>query len=97
MPLTTVISKRAANKLDKLLIYLETEWSIKVKIEFIHKLNRCISIISEFPESNEKSNTSIGLHKCVVSKQTTIFYRFSETTLNIVTIFDTRMNTSKKK
>ncbi len=34
------LSKRASKKLEKLLEYLELEWSLKVKEDFIKKLNK---------------------------------------------------------
>ena len=33
-----ILSKRASNRLNQLLEYLETEWSLKVKNDFIKKL-----------------------------------------------------------
>ena len=36
------LSKRAAKKLEKLLEYLEIKWSIKVKNEFIKKLDKSL-------------------------------------------------------
>ncbi len=35
-----ILSRNAALKLDKLLHYLENEWSEKVKQEFINKLDK---------------------------------------------------------
>ncbi|MEX0981404.1 MAG: type II toxin-antitoxin system RelE/ParE family toxin [Bacteroidales bacterium] len=87
-----ILSKRAATKLENLLEYLETEWSIKVKKDFIKKLDRSFDLIKEFPESTEESNLKKGLRKCVISKQTTAYFQFDSETIKIVTIFDNRMN-----
>ncbi len=51
MAKTVVFSKRSSNRLDKLLAYLGSEWSLKVKNEFIEKLDRCVLQISKHPDS----------------------------------------------
>ena len=85
-------SKRAAIKLENLLNFLEKEWSIKVKNDFILKLNRTLSNIQQFPESFPESLSKKGLRKCVITKQTTIFYKNDRNSINIVTFFDNRQN-----
>jgi plasmid stabilization system protein ParE len=85
-------SKRAAIKLENLLNFLEKEWSIKVKNDFILKLNRTLSNIQQFPESFPESLSKKGLRKCVITKQPTIIYKNNRNTINIVTFFDNRQN-----
>ena len=90
-----ILSKRASVKLDKLLDHLENDWSEKVKLDFINKLDQTLQTLKTFPESNEKSSLKKGLYRCVVSRQTTFFYQFNTTTIKIVTFFDTRMDPGK--
>jgi len=52
---------------------------------------------TENPKSPEKSDLKQDLHRCVITKQTTIFYQFNSTSINVITIFDTRMNPKKLK
>ena len=92
-----ILSKRASQKLDRLINYLETEWSKKIKNEFIIKLDKSLNRIKRFPESTEKSNIKKGLHKCVITKQTSIYYFFDDEYITVVTIFDNRMNPRKLK
>ena len=92
-----VLSKQASDKLENLLNYLETNWSKKVKQNFIKKFDNSIKFISLYPEATEKSNLKKGLHRCVVTKQTTIYYQFNDSEIQIITIFDTRMNTKRLK
>lgn len=63
MILKVKLTKRAANKLDKLLTFLTEEWSLKVKQEFIQKLDKSISIIRNKPQSFPKSQIVQGVHK----------------------------------
>ena len=53
-----LFSKRASNKLEKLLEYLELEWSVKVKKTFIGKLDNAFAQISKYPDSAPKSDSS---------------------------------------
>lgn len=89
------LSKRASRKLEKLLEYLENEWSKKVKDEFIEKLDKSFEQIRKYPESTVKSDLKKGLHMCVVTKQTSIFYYFDSKKIKVATIFDNRMDPNK--
>ena len=92
-----VLSKQASGKLEKIFDYLEKEWSENVKQNFIKKFDDTVQFISSFPEATEKSNFKKGLHRCVVTSQTTIYYQFNDFEIQIVTIFDTRMNPNRLK
>lgn len=90
-----VISKTAEKKLDKLFEYLIQEWSITVKKQFVEKLDSSIEIIKTKPEIFPESKKGKGLRKCVITKQTTLYYRYNSEIINVVTIFDTRQNPNK--
>ena len=90
-----VISKTAERKLEKLFDYLIKEWSIKVKKDFVKKLDSSIEIIKNQPEIFPESKKGKSLRKCVVTKQTTIYYRYNSKRINIVTLFDTRQDPNK--
>lgn len=92
-----VLSKKASKKLDEILDYLEREWSTKVKMNFINKFDKSLERINQFPESFEKSILLKGLHRCVITKQTTIYYTFDSKQIQIIAIFDTRMNPRRLK
>jgi len=91
------LSKRTTRKLDSLLIYLEEEWSTKVKHEFVLKLDKSLKQIQKLPDSFPESEKIRGLRKCVLTKQTTVFYKYSETTIDVITIFDNRQNPKSLK
>ena len=92
MPKTVYFSKRARNNLEKLLIYLETEWSLKLKNEFVKKLDRCVLQISNHPDSCPESEEFPGLFKCVVTKQTTLYYRIKEKEIQVIAFYDNRQD-----
>ena len=91
------LSKRSVRNLENLLEYLETAWSLKVKKDFVKKLDSGLLHLSQFPESHPESNVKKGLHKFVLTKQTTVYYKFNTRSLFIVTLFDTRQNPDKLK
>ena len=82
-------------KLEGLFEYLVKEWSLQVKDDFILKLDQHIEIIQTQPEIFPESKKGKGLRKCVVTKQTSLYYRFNAKQINIVTIFDTRKHPKK--
>ncbi|MFC5271977.1 type II toxin-antitoxin system RelE/ParE family toxin [Adhaeribacter terreus] len=92
-----ILSKRAEKKLEQLFSYLTENWSEKVKADFVEKLDKIIETIRIQPESFQESEQQKGLHRCVITKQTTLFYRFNSKQIQIVTIFDTRQNPAKLK
>jgi plasmid stabilization system protein ParE len=92
---TITISKTAESKIEKLFDYLLKNWSLKIKSDFVKKLDKNINIIKISPESFPESKKKADLHKCVITKQTTLFYRYDSKRIIIVTIFDTRQNPNK--
>lgn len=92
-----VLTKRASFRLEELFKYLESEWSEKVKNDFISKFENAIYQIQKYPEIAPKSNIIYNLHKYVVTKQTSIIYRIDEKSITILTIFDNRMNPADLK
>lgn len=88
-------SKTAAKKLEKLLDYLETEWSLKVKNNFISKLDNAVQTISIFPEAFPQSAIKKGYRKCVVTKHTSLYYRIGNNKIEVSTLFDNRQDPRK--
>jgi plasmid stabilization system protein ParE len=93
------LSGLAELKLDKLCLYLLEEWNLKIRNEFLLNLNKKIEQISNHPESCPQSKEFMGLYKCLVTKQTSFFYRikWDANKIEIITIFDNRQNPKKLK
>jgi plasmid stabilization system protein ParE len=90
-------SELAELKLIKLSEYLLENWNLKTRDEFISKLTERIKLISTQPKSCPKSTEFNELYKCVVTKQTTFYYRILSRVdeIEIITIFDTRQHPNK--
>ncbi len=92
------LSPLAQFKLKKLNEYLLENWNSKVRNEFIERLTAKFKQISRFPQSCVQSEKHKGLYKCVLTKQTTFYYRMTEKNeIEIITFFDTRQNPDKLK
>lgn len=91
------LSYTTRKKLAELLSYLEKEWSNEVKNDFINKLDKSLNQISNFPDSFPKSSLAKGLHKCVITKQTILFYKYTKDEVYVVTIFDSRRDPNTLK
>lgn len=90
-----IFSKNAEKNLIDLLEYLELKWSIKVKEKFISKLDKSIYLIQNEPEIFPKSQINKNQYRCVLSKQTTVYYRYNSKQVRILSLFDTRQNPLK--
>ena len=71
-------------------------------------LDFILKIIAVFPEVDlywilngignfPKSEINKTQHKCVVSNQTTVYYKFDNKTISVLAVFDTRQNPNKIK
>ena len=92
-----IISKNASKSLQDIADYIEYKWSLKTRYEFIDKFGKNIKLIQSNPESFPKSTINNDLHKCVITKQTSIFYKFNSNTIRILQVFDTRQDPNKLK
>lgn len=92
-------SRLAESKLLELSEYLLEEWGLKTRNKFIDKLKAKIEQISSYPRSCPVSKEVDGLYKCVVTKQTTFYYRISlqKKEIEIITLFDSRQDPKKLK
>ncbi|RJE73222.1 hypothetical protein BGP76_03200 [Reichenbachiella sp. MSK19-1] len=86
------LSPVAELKLDKLLEYLNSEWGHQSKSNFLKDLDSAIRRIEKFPESSPKTNLMGGFYKCVISKQTSFYYRIKGLDIEIITLSDNRQN-----
>jgi plasmid stabilization system protein ParE len=92
-----VITPRAQKEFNSLFEYLELKWSLKVKNDFVMKLNLVLKSVDKNPESFPISSKNNKFRKCVITKQNTLFYHYNEKHIVVVAVFDTRQNPKKLK
>ena len=88
-------SKNAESNLEFILDYLNAKFSKRVLDKFIKNLDKTVFLIQNNPEIFPLSSRNSKLRKCILSKQTTIYYKFSNEEINILSFFDTRQNPTK--
>lgn len=93
------LSELAEYKLLQLSEYLKEKWNKKTRDKFFQRLSEKINQISSQPDSCPESTEFKGLYKCVVTRQTTFYYRIlaKKKEIEIITIFDSRQNPDKLK
>lgn len=87
-------SPLAKSSYYNILIYLEDNWTIKESETFIHRteevLNQiCINPLL-YPFSKESS-----VHKCVIVKQISLYYRIKSTSIELLIFWDNRQDPKK--
>ena len=87
----------ALRNLDEILDYLKLEWTDREILQFKRKLSDQLEIIKKYPFIFPKSDRKPRLRKAVLSKQTIIFYEVQGFQLNLVYLFQTKMNPKKIK
>lgn len=88
-------SNEALRNLDEILKYLKLEWTEREILQFKTKLADQLEIIKKYPFIFPKSDRNPRLRKAVLSKHTIIFYEVQGYQLNLVYLFQTRMNPNK--
>jgi plasmid stabilization system protein ParE len=86
------VSERAEQNLEKIILYLEEEWSESVKKAFLEELNFNFERISLMPFVFPKSEKFDNFRKGLITKHANIFYQVFDDYIDIVTIQDTRQN-----
>jgi len=90
MDRTIVLSDKAKSSLNKIFSYLDSNWPLKVKQQSILKLESRLEVIANNPRTFPASAIKKGLHKCIISKHSTVYYTYDEEFIYVLTVFDTR-------
>ena len=88
-------TEEATKNLESIIIYLESNWTDKELKKFFQKLEKQFLILSNFPEAYPLSQFKKGVHRCVLTKNVTIFYTVKEDSIVLLSIFDTRQDPGK--
>ena len=89
------LSPLAEYKLIKLLIYLEEEWGKTSNDTFLKKLEEKVNQISRQPKSTPLAEDFNEVHWCVVTPQSSFYYRILKQEIEVITITDNRQNPDK--
>jgi len=92
MPENVIWSPKSVEDLEKILEYLNQNWSVNVSVEFLNEVDLVIRNISSFPKVYPLVNKRLKIRKSVISKHNSLFYREQKKCIHILRIFDTRQN-----
>lgn len=90
-------SLRARHEEIELLEYVVSEFGQQKAKEIYNRIEKSLELISEAPEMYRESNRRKGLRKCTFSKQTSIYYRIKEESIEIVSFRPNRKDPKKFK
>jgi len=96
MALKIIWSKRADQKFDKIIAYLNEDFGEGVTKTFVKKVYDFLDILSEFPELGSIENRERGIRGFTIVKNINVFYRFEDKTIYLLDFFDNRQNPQKK-
>jgi len=86
------LSPLAAEKLKLLAKYLSEEWGAKSKETYLNRLKQKFDQIARHPKSCPTSRIANEIRKCIVTKQSSFYYRIINNEIEVITFFDNRQN-----
>ncbi len=85
-------AEEAINNLDSIIYYLSSKWTIREIRNFYKVLDKKLALISKNPDLFSNSELKLNVKRCVLSKQTTIYFEIKDDNIVILTLFDNRKN-----
>jgi len=97
MALEVVWTKRAETGYDRIITYLETEFTEKEVRKFVQQSHEFFELLSEYPEMLEKSGKQKNVHRGPINKHTILTYRIKprKKQIELINIRSTRQKPLK--
>ncbi|MBY0424876.1 MAG: type II toxin-antitoxin system RelE/ParE family toxin [Cytophagales bacterium] len=90
-------TKRARKNFEATLNYLSEEWGQKVTKEFYEKVEVTIESIERNPTLYPVFDLKRNIHRCVITKRITLYYRIRPGFIDLISFWDTRQHPRKLK
>ncbi len=90
-------TKRAEISFQRIVEYIEEEWSEKTAAKFVKKVNMFLKALELQPDIGKIEVEDKGIRGFVFSRQTTIFYRIKNNRIILLNFFDNRKNSKSKR
>ena len=85
----------AEEKFNENISYLESEWTESVIDNFINKTEDALKIICSNPRAFPAINKKKGVHKCLLVKQVSLYYRIVEQRVELITFWNNYQDPNK--
>nr|WP_129734558.1 type II toxin-antitoxin system RelE/ParE family toxin [Parabacteroides goldsteinii] len=82
----------AQQRLDDIVEYLDITWGDTIKDKFLSEITRCLKLISITPDLFPLFEDYLDVRQCLVTCYNTLFYRVTGSQIQVLTIWDNRMN-----
>ncbi|MFN2430218.1 MAG: type II toxin-antitoxin system RelE/ParE family toxin [Cryomorphaceae bacterium] len=92
MALELIWTQTAERQLDRIIEYLQTNWTEREISQFFKKLEKGLETIRTASNTQKKSHRKAGTFEYQISPQTTIFYTFDDKKATILLLWSNRMN-----
>lgn len=92
MAYQVIVKKRFTNKVQKVLSYLEKEWSHKVAADFLNKIDRRILLLTKQPYVGAPSAKTKEIRGLLITRHNRLYYKIKGNKVIILNMYDTRMN-----
>ena len=90
-----IVKKKFTSKLIKLLFYLEAEWGKTVANRLENKIEKRLDNLSKHPFTRAESGHFKNVRSILITKHNRLYYRIKETTIEVINMYDTRINPKK--
>ena len=90
-----IVKKRFTNKVQKVLAYLEKEWSHKVASNFLIKIDRRFALLTKQPFAGRSSSKIKKIRGLLITRHNKLYYTIEDDKVIILNMYDTRMNPKK--
>jgi plasmid stabilization system protein ParE len=90
-------SDRSLEENRRLTIYLYNEWGEEIALRIQEQIDKAVIRIQRSPEHFQIFSKRKNIRRCVLSPQTSIFFREHKQDILIISIFDNRQSPKKRK
>ncbi len=91
-------TKRALLSFEVNLEYLGKDWTLAVTNEFLDDVQDALQNIEDNPFLYLIHNKAKKIHKCIINKRITLYYRiYNKNEINLITFWNTTQNPAKLK
>lgn len=91
-----IITKRFRKDTDRVFDYLLINFSSKIALSFLDKIQERIDLISKHPSIGKPSPNHRNVRSIMVKPYNLLFYTYQNNKITILCLFDMRRNPEKK-
>jgi plasmid stabilization system protein ParE len=86
------ITDEAKEQVANIADYLASEWSPRIRDNFLHKIDKAVFTISQMPFAFPEAENLPDIRRCVIHKYTSIYYRVKPDEIEILAVWDNRQD-----